>query len=67
LPDAARVEYGEMGGNYYDALLPVREPGAGLSGVVAGIRLPYRVLASVGVPAGRIVLANTTTAPRPSG
>ncbi len=46
-----------MGADYYDALLPVREPGAGLPGVVAGIRLPYRVVASVGVPAGRIVLA----------
>jgi CobW/HypB/UreG, nucleotide-binding domain len=43
--------------NYYDALLPVREPGAGLPGVIAGIRRPYRVLASVGVPAGRIILA----------
>jgi hypothetical protein len=43
--------------NYYDALLPVREPGAGLPGLVAGIRRPYRVLASVGVPASRIVLA----------
>lgn len=38
-------------------LLPVREPGAGLPGVAGGIRLPCRVLASVGVPAGRIVLA----------
>ena len=46
-----------MGVNYYDALLPVREPGVGLPAVMAGIRLPYRVLASVGVPAGRIVLA----------
>ena len=44
-------------GSYYDALLPVRAPGAGLRGTVAGIRLPYRVLASVCVPAGRIVLA----------
>jgi hypothetical protein len=46
-----------MSVRYYDALLPVREPGVGLPGVVAGIRFPYRVLASVGVPAGRIVLA----------
>jgi len=44
-------------GSYYDALLPVRAPGAGLGGIVAGIRLPYRVLASVCVPGGRIVLA----------
>ncbi len=43
--------------SYYDALSPVREPGAGLPGVVAGIRLPYRVLVSISVPAGRIVLA----------
>ena len=43
--------------SYYDALSPVREPGVGLPGVVAGIGLPYRVLASVSVPAGRIVLA----------
>jgi hypothetical protein len=57
VPDHASEEFGEMGVNYYDALLPVREPGAGLSGMVAGIRLPYRVLVSVGVPAGRIVLA----------
>jgi CobW/HypB/UreG, nucleotide-binding domain len=42
---------------YYDALLPVREPAAGLPGVVAGFRLPYRVVASISVPAGRIVLA----------
>jgi hypothetical protein len=43
--------------SYYDALLPVGEPGAGLRNVVAGVRLPYRVLASICVPAGRIVLA----------
>jgi hypothetical protein len=47
----------EMGVSYYDTLLPVREPGAGLRSVVAGLRLPYRVLASICVPAGRIVLA----------
>ncbi len=46
-----------MGISYYDALLPVREPGAGLRGVMAGLRLPYRVLASIRVPAGRIVVA----------
>ncbi len=46
-----------MSVSYYDALLPVHEPGAGLREVLAGIRLPYRVLASVGVPGGRIVLA----------
>jgi hypothetical protein len=46
-----------MSVSYYDALLPVRESGAELPGVLAGIGLPYRVLASIGVPAGRIVLA----------
>jgi len=46
-----------MSVGYYDALLPVGEPGAGLAGALAGIRLPYRVLASIRVPAGRIVLA----------
>ena len=56
-PDAACMGYEEMGVGYYDALLPVREAGAGLQGVLAGIRLPYRVLASVCVPGGRIVLA----------
>ena len=43
--------------SYYDALLPVHEAGAGLQGVLAGIQLPYRVLASVCMPGGRIVLA----------
>jgi hypothetical protein len=46
-----------MGVRYYDELLPAREPGTGLPGLVAGIRLPYRVLASISVPGGRIVLA----------
>jgi hypothetical protein len=46
-----------MGVSYYDELLPVREPGAGIRGVLAGIRLPRPVLASIRVPAGRIVLA----------
>jgi hypothetical protein len=46
-----------MSVSYYDGLSPVREPGASLPGVMAGIGLPYRVLASIGVPAGRIVLA----------
>ncbi len=49
-----------MGVSYYEALLPVHEPKAGLRGVVAGIRLPYRVLASIGVPAGQIVVAFVT-------
>jgi CobW/HypB/UreG, nucleotide-binding domain len=45
-----------MGVSYYDALLPVRETGADLRGLLAGIRLPYRVLASICVPGGRMVL-----------
>ena len=56
-----------MGVSYYDALLPVREAGAGLRSVVAGIRLPYRVLASIGVPAGRIVVAFVSDSARLSG
>ena len=56
-----------MGVSYYDALLPVREPGAGLRSVLAGIRLPYRVLASICVPAGRIVLAFVSDSARLSG
>ena len=43
--------------NYYDALLPVRKPGAGLLRMVASLRLPHRVLASVCVPGGQIVVA----------
>ena len=54
-------------GSYYDALLPVREPGADLGRVLAGIRLPYRVLASICVPAGRIVLAFVSDSARLSG
>jgi hypothetical protein len=46
-----------MAVSYYDALLPVHKPGAGLLGAVASLRLPYRVLASVCVPGGQIVVA----------
>jgi CobW/HypB/UreG, nucleotide-binding domain len=46
-----------MGARYYDALLPVREPGPGLRAAMADLRLPYRVFASIGVPAGRVVVA----------
>ena len=56
-PDAAREGCDEMGVSYYDALLPAHEPGADLQGLVAGIGLPYRVLVSIGVPGGMIVLA----------
>jgi CobW/HypB/UreG, nucleotide-binding domain len=45
-----------MGVRYYDTLLPVREAGADLPGAMAGLRLPYRALASIGVPEGRIVV-----------
>jgi len=50
--------------SYYDQLLPVREPEAGLPAVVAGLRLPYRVLASICVPSGRIVVAFVSDNPR---
>lgn len=56
-----------MGISYYGTLLPVREPGAGLASVVAGFRLPYRVLASICVPAGRIVVAFVSDSARLSG
>ena len=56
-PDAACKGCEEMGISYYDALLSAREPGVGLRAVLAHIRLPYRVLASVCVPGGRVVLA----------
>ncbi|HEX9352288.1 MAG TPA: GTP-binding protein [Streptosporangiaceae bacterium] len=46
-----------MAVSYYDALLPVREPGAGLLDMVARLRLPNRVLASIRVPGGRVVVA----------
>ena len=46
-----------MSVSYYDALMPVREPGPGLLGTVARLRLPNRVLASICVPGGRIVVA----------
>ena len=55
------------GCRHHDALLPVGEPGAGLPGVVAGLRLPYRALASICVPAGRIVLAFVSDSARLSG
>ncbi len=56
-----------MSVSYYGTLLPVREPGAGLASVVAGFRLPYRVLASICVPAGRIVVAFVSDSARLSG
>ncbi len=46
-----------MGVSYYDTLLPVREHRPGLPSAMAGLRLPYRVLASIGVPGGRLVVA----------
>ncbi len=56
-----------MAVSYYDALSPVRELRAGLPEVVSGVRLPYRVLASICVPAGRIVLAFVSDSARLSG
>ena len=53
--------------SYYDALLPVREPRAGLQGVTAGLWLPYRVLASIRVPGGEIVVAFVSDSPQLSG
>jgi hypothetical protein len=53
-----------MGVRYYDALLPVHEPGAGLRAAMAGLRLPYRVLASIGVPAGQVVVASVSDSTR---
>jgi hypothetical protein len=47
----------KVGVSYYDTLLPVREPGVGLRDAMAGLWLPYRVLASISVPAGRVVVA----------
>ena len=67
VPDAAGEGCEEMGVSYYGTLLPVREPGAGLASVVAGVRLPYRVLASICVPAGRIVVAFISDSARLSG
>jgi hypothetical protein len=43
--------------SYYDTLPPVRAPGASLLRAVAGLRLPYRVLASIGGPAGPLTVA----------
>jgi hypothetical protein len=57
----------KMSAGYYDALLPAREPRDGLPGVLAGLRLPYRVLASISTPAGRIVLAFISDSARLSG
>jgi hypothetical protein len=56
-----------VGVSYYDALLPVREPGVGLRDAMAGLRLPYRVLASIGVPAGRVVVAFVSDSAQLSG
>ena len=56
-----------MGASYYDVLLPVCAPQAGLREVVAGIALPPPVLGSVRVPAGRIVLGLVSDNTRLSG
>jgi CobW/HypB/UreG, nucleotide-binding domain len=46
-----------MSVSYYDALVPVCEPGPGMPGMLADLRLPYRALASIRVPGGRVVIA----------
>jgi len=46
-----------MNAGYYDAILPVREFRDDEAGIIADLRLPYRTLASVFVPSGRIVVA----------
>jgi hypothetical protein len=56
-----------MDAGYYHVLLPVREPGTGLPGMAADLRLPYRVVASPGVPAGRIIVAFVSDSARLSG
>lgn len=53
--------------SYYDTLLPVREPGDGLQAALAGLRLPYRVLAAVGMPGGRVLVAFVSDSARLSG
>jgi hypothetical protein len=54
---AVREECDQMGVSYYDTLLPIREPGPGLQDAMVGLRLPYRALASIDVPEGRVVVA----------
>jgi hypothetical protein len=56
-----------MNANYYDALLPVGELAEDAAAAIAGLRLPFRALASVFVPAGRIVVALVSDSPRLSG
>jgi hypothetical protein len=56
-----------MNANYYDALLPVGELGDEDAAAIAGLRLRFRVLASVFTPAGRIVVALMSDSARLSG
>ncbi len=46
-----------MSVSYYDSLPPVRAPGAALLRAATGLRLRYRVAASIGGPAGRLTVA----------
>ena len=46
-----------MSASYYDALLPIRELSDDHAAAIAGVRFPFRALASVFLPAGRIVVA----------
>jgi hypothetical protein len=52
---------------YYDALLPVCDPGPGLGSVLAALRPEHRVLGSIAVPGGRIVLAFVSDSARLAG
>lgn len=56
-----------MNATYYDALLPVGELDDGDVAAIAGLRLPYRTVASVFTPAGRIVVGLVSDSSRLSG
>jgi hypothetical protein len=56
-----------MNASYYDALLPVGELDDEDAAAIAGLRLPYRTVASVCTPAGRIVVSLVSDSSRLSG
>jgi CobW/HypB/UreG family nucleotide-binding protein len=56
-----------MNANYYDALLPVGELDDEGAAAIARLRLPYRTVASVFTPAGRIVVSLVSDSSRLSG
>jgi CobW/HypB/UreG, nucleotide-binding domain len=49
--------------SYYDALPPIRELSDDHAAAVADVRFPFRALASISVPAGRIVVAFISDSP----